>query len=139
MSSPSPPLPARYDTDGSRTALFTARRGEDGSATCTLHVMPHAPVRPVFLTDKQREGVVKAFPDMTKEELAEYHELHVRVGKAVCAAEGIRLVLANHCEFAGRSIDPSLGSCGGNWRSSRPCFGRAEPAAAGRSRVVHRA
>jgi hypothetical protein len=35
----------------------------------TVHVLPHASVRPVFVTDKQRAGNVKAFVDMEDSEL----------------------------------------------------------------------
>lgn len=44
---------------------------------CTIHRLPHARVRPVYVTDKQREGQVKAFPALTDDELREYHQTTV--------------------------------------------------------------
>ena len=48
-----------WSSDGVPSELF--RRKTEVGGRVTLHRLPHASVRPVFLTDKQREGDVRAF------------------------------------------------------------------------------
>jgi len=69
-------------------------RDVDGGIT--LHQLPHGDVRPVYLTDKQRSGHVKAFESLTDEELSAYHELNVRVVNRVLDAHPVDLVHTNH-------------------------------------------
>lgn len=57
-----------WDASGAPTPLFGT---PGGVGTVTLHRLPHADIRPVYVTDKQREGNVKAYPDLTDEELRE--------------------------------------------------------------------
>lgn len=40
------------------------------AGTCVLHQLPHEPVRPVYVTDKQRRGNVKPFVSLSMESLA---------------------------------------------------------------------
>lgn len=81
------------------TAELTTEKKEDDSPSVTVHVLPHASVRPVFITDKARKGNVKAFKDMTDEELAEYHELGVRVVGAVLDANPVDIFFTNHVVY----------------------------------------
>jgi len=82
----------RWDERGQPHELFA----RDAKGDCTLHQLPHGPVRPVYLTDKQREGNVKAFVDLTDRELEEYHALYVRAVRAVVARHPVDLIHANH-------------------------------------------
>ena len=61
----------RWDGRGGCEELFSGRE-IDASGSCTIHVLPHGEVRPVFVTDKQRVGNVKAFTDMSDAELEAY-------------------------------------------------------------------
>lgn len=81
-----------WDADGTARELFV-RKAE---GACTVHRLPHAGVRPVYLTDKQREGDVKAFVALTDEELRAYHELTTAVVRAVLARFPVDLLQANH-------------------------------------------
>lgn len=83
-----------WDADGAPHEIFDRAGSEDGS--CTIHQMPHASVRPVYLTDKQRDGCVKSFLELSDAELDEYHELTVRVVRAGVAAYPIDVMHANH-------------------------------------------
>ncbi len=62
----------------------------------TLHQLPHASVRPVYVTDKQRPGNVKAFPDLTDAELADVRELAGAMLRAVLTAYPVDILHANH-------------------------------------------
>jgi len=84
-----------WHRDGTARELF--RR--EGAHTCVLHQLPDGPVRPVYLTDKQREGVVKAFTSMSDEELLEYHALNVDALKAVLDHNPVDILHANHLVY----------------------------------------
>jgi len=88
--------PARaflWEEDGSCRELFH-REGKRGF---TLHVLPHHPaVRPVYVTDKQRSGPVKAFTDLSEEELWGYLEFTARVLGAALEAFPVDILQANH-------------------------------------------
>ncbi|MHC4550838.1 MAG: glycosyltransferase family 4 protein [Planctomycetota bacterium] len=81
-----------WDAAGRSRELF-AREAE---GVCVVHRLPHGPVRPVYLTDKQRHGDVKAFPDLTDDELATYHALAVDVVRAVLQSHPVDILHANH-------------------------------------------
>ena len=66
------------------------------SGSCTLHQLPHASVRPVYLTDKQRPGNVKAFETLTDAELEDYHESTLSAVSAVLARFPVDILHANH-------------------------------------------
>jgi glycosyltransferase involved in cell wall biosynthesis len=82
-----------WDADGNPTALF-GEPGGDGSVT--LHRLPHAAVRPVYVTDKQREGNVKAFTDLTDEELGQVREVAGRALAGVLTQFPVDVLHANH-------------------------------------------
>ena len=66
---------------------------------CVVHCLPHASVRPVFLTDKQRSGNVKAFVDLTDDELREVHDVNVAAVRAVLRAHPLDVLHANHLVY----------------------------------------
>jgi glycosyltransferase involved in cell wall biosynthesis len=82
-----------WDEVGGARELFARDPGE---GTCVVHQLPHAPVRPVYLTDKQRAGDVKAFVDLTDTELEAYHALNVAVVRAIVRCHPVDLMHANH-------------------------------------------
>ena len=85
----------RWDGQGRCEALFADREVEM-SGSCTIHVLPHGDVRPVFVTDKQREGNVKAFSEMTDAEIEAYRVLAVKALGAVLRQHPVDLLHANH-------------------------------------------
>ena len=84
-----------WHEDGTARELF--RR--DVGHTCVLHQLPDGPVRPVYLTDKQRDGVVKAFTAMSDDELLQYHALNVASLNAVLAHNPVDILHANHLVY----------------------------------------
>ncbi|MHC4973785.1 MAG: glycosyltransferase family 4 protein [Planctomycetota bacterium] len=82
-----------WDEVGGARELFERDPGE---GVCVVHQLPHAPVRPVYLTDKQRAGDVKAFVDLTDKELEAYHALNVAVVRAIVRRHPVDLLHANH-------------------------------------------
>ena len=85
-----------WDAAGRGRPLFD---GADRSGTFVVHQLPHADVRPVFLTDKQREGDVRAFSALTDEQLRAYHELNVAVVRAVLRRHPVDILHANHLVY----------------------------------------
>jgi glycosyltransferase involved in cell wall biosynthesis len=83
----------KWDVDGKASTLF-ARKKDD--SVCILHQIPHAQIRPVYLTDKQREGNVKSFTALSEDELNEYHDLNVRVLRTVLSRSQLDILHANH-------------------------------------------
>ena len=59
----------RWDNDGQSKILFKKKGNNNG--TCIMHQLPIPPVNAVYITDTQRPGYVKAFHDLTDEELME--------------------------------------------------------------------
>ena len=85
-----------WDVTGASTRLFQ-RAATDPADGFVLHRLPHHPtVRPVFVTDKQRAGPVKAFTAMTDTELTDYRALATRAVGAVLDAWPPDFVHANH-------------------------------------------
>ncbi|MCB9413479.1 MAG: glycosyltransferase family 4 protein [Actinobacteria bacterium] len=82
-----------WDVDGTPTILFGIP-GQPG--TVTLHQLPHADIRPVYVTDKQRPGNVKAFPELTDEELLAVRELAASAVEAVLRDYPVDVLHANH-------------------------------------------
>lgn len=82
-----------WDAVGGARELFARDTGE---GACIVHRLPHAPVRPVYLTDKQRAGDVKAFTDLSDTELEAYHALNVAVVRAILRRHPVDLLHANH-------------------------------------------
>ena len=81
-----------WNTAGEGEERFT----RDVPSGYTVHQLPHGLVRPVYLTDKLRDGVVKAFTQLTDGELAAYHELNVTVVRAIVATVKPDILMANH-------------------------------------------
>ena len=88
-----------YDRSGAATELFSRQPEDPQTAPVSVHQLPRVSVYPVFLTDKQREGVVKSFPELTEAELAEYHAAMVATVKAVLAAEKPDILHCNHLVY----------------------------------------
>ncbi|MDQ1246376.1 MAG: hypothetical protein QG597_744 [Actinomycetota bacterium] len=82
-----------WDASGAPTPLFGT---PGGVGTVTLHRLPHADIRPVYVTDKQREGNVKAYPDLTDEELHEVREVAHGAVRGVLRAYPVDVLHANH-------------------------------------------
>ena len=85
----------RWHVDGSSDTLFSDRDSNQGGR-CTAHILPHGPVRPVFVLDKQRPGNVKAFVDLTDSELEQYRALNVHVVDSILRAHPVDVLHANH-------------------------------------------
>jgi glycosyltransferase involved in cell wall biosynthesis len=83
----------RWLPTGGFEELF-ARENIEGS--CILHQLPHGNVRPVFLTDKQRQGNVKAFTALSDRELREYHEQNENLLHPILSEYRLDVLHANH-------------------------------------------
>ena len=83
-----------YDAHGDRRLLFS-RSGEQ-PGTVTIHCLPRTPVYPVYVADKQREGRVKRFVDLSDDELQTYHRVMRQCVRAVLDQERPTVVHANH-------------------------------------------
>ncbi len=92
----------RYDTDGTAETVFANTPADSGSAArplCYLHEMPNASVLPVYVTDKQRDGVVKSFTNLTDEELNEYHQVSATALKAILTSYELDILHCNHVTY----------------------------------------
>ena len=82
-----------WDERGEKKLLF---QGEEPRGF-TIHVLPHHPeVRPVYVTDKQRPGPVKAFHELDGRELEDYLLFSARVLEAALRAFPVEVLQANH-------------------------------------------
>ncbi len=78
---------------GERRLLFR-REANQGF---TLHVLPHHPkIRPVYVTDKQRPGPVKAFHELEDREIRDYLDFTARALQAALAPFPVDILQANH-------------------------------------------
>jgi len=84
---------ARWGADGSCEVLFR-RDGVDGGFA--IHCLPEAEVRPVYVTDKQRSGNVKAFVELSDAELEQYRRVGVAAVSAILRAHPVDVLHANH-------------------------------------------
>ena len=66
---------------------------------CFLHQLPHGNVRPVYLTDKQREGNVKSFISLSDDELEEYHQLNEKLLTKILSKYKFYVLHANHLVY----------------------------------------
>ncbi len=82
-----------WDASGKNRRLFSRDAGDEG---VTLHQLANGAVRPVYVTDKQRAGNVKAFESLTDDELSAYHAESVRLVDLVLREHPVELVHANH-------------------------------------------
>ena len=87
-----------WSLEGSAHELFSRER-EPEHGPCVLHQLPHGPVRPEYLTDKQREGRVKSFIHLSDEELAVYHRHNERVLRAILERHPLDVLHANHVVY----------------------------------------
>lgn len=85
-----------WSLDGKTNLLFSR---EPDKAPCVLHQLSHGPVRPVYLTDKQREGNVKAFVQLSDEELALYHHQNELVLRVILEQQTLDVLHANHVVY----------------------------------------
>ena len=65
----------------------------------TVHVLPHAQIRPVYVCDKQRTGDVRMFIDLDDAQLNDYHLVCTTAVKAVLQAHPMQVVHANHLVY----------------------------------------
>jgi len=70
-----------------------------GTGCCCLHQLPHGNVRPVYLTDKQREGNVKAFAALSDREIQEYHEQNEKLLRLILLKYRLDVLHANHLVY----------------------------------------
>lgn len=89
----------RYDSKGVAETLFDNRQGDSDKALCYLHEMPDASVLPVYVTDKQRDGVVKSFTNLTDAELDEYHNVSATALKAILTDHPLDILHCNHVTY----------------------------------------
>lgn len=85
-----------WQKDGEKTTLF---RHANKQPACFLHQLPHGVVRPVYLTDKQREGNVKSFVALTDEELAAFHQLNETLLGRILTRCKLDVLHANHLVY----------------------------------------
>ncbi len=90
-----PFISAAYEwrTNGRRESLFSREVHRPGAV---LHRLPHGKIRPVYLTDKQRDGNVKCFNALSDEELRNYHQLNVQTLQAILSEIRPDILHANH-------------------------------------------
>lgn len=82
-----------------RDQLDLPARETKGGGSVTVHVLPHGPIRPVYVCDKQRKGDVRMFVDLTDAQLDEYHRVCVAGVEAVLDRIPIQVVHANHLVY----------------------------------------
>jgi len=86
-----------YDKDGTPTELFS--RENKLPAPMSLHQIPRTSVYPVYITDKQRSGTVKAFHEMSDAEIDEYHQAMVKSVTRALSDEKPDVLHANHLVY----------------------------------------
>ena len=98
----------RYDGQGNAQTLFSNQDSANNNVTsidgvvqplCYLHELPNASVQPVYVTDKQREGVVKSFSNLTDEELQEYEDISSTALKAILTNYPLDILHCNHVTY----------------------------------------
>jgi glycosyltransferase involved in cell wall biosynthesis len=72
---------------------------QNRTSACFLHQLPHGNVRPVYNTDKQREGNVKLFTSLSDDELEEYHKLNERLLAKILSRYKFDVLHANHLVY----------------------------------------
>ena len=88
-----------YTTEGEPSLIF--RREVEGPGSVVLHQLPEISVFPVFVKDKQREGNVKSFPEMTEAELQEYHAAMAAVVERALVDDRCEMLHVNHLVYQG--------------------------------------
>jgi len=87
----------QWDHAGQQKVLFEKDGNNNG--VCILHQLPIPPVNAVYITDTQRPGYVKAFHDLTDEELKEYHRFVVNSLQSVLKANRVDILHNNHLVY----------------------------------------
>jgi glycosyltransferase involved in cell wall biosynthesis len=82
-----------YGRDGQQTPLFDRASGE---GKVSFHRLPYVGVYPVYVTDKQRAGVVKSFCHLSEDERRSYHQAMALVLRRVLEQEGPDILHCNH-------------------------------------------
>ena len=85
-----------WDRAGGCRLLFERQRV---TPACVLHQLPNGDVRPVYLTDKQREGNVKSFVALSDAELEAYHQLNELLLAAILSEHRLDVLHANHLVY----------------------------------------
>lgn len=85
-----------WKSDGTVETLFAH---EQKKPACYVHQLPHGKVRPVYLTDKQREGHVKSFVALSNSELEAYHQLNERLLTKILSGYHLDVLHANHVVY----------------------------------------
>ena len=81
----------QWDSQG-RTQTSQLREGTQ----CVMHYIPYGNVYPVYLTDKQRQGNVKSFSELSDQELDNFIALNEHLLDLIIALEKPDVVYANH-------------------------------------------
>ena len=87
----------QWDHDGQSKLLFN--KGGSKHGICIMHQLPIPPVNAVYVTDTQRPGYVKAFHDLTDEELKEYHCFVVNSLRYVLKTHPVDILHNNHLVY----------------------------------------
>ena len=75
------------------------RSKEPNGASCYLHQLPKGDIYPVYLTDKQREGNVRSFINMTDDELHNFKSLNARVLRSIIENNSLDILHCNHVVY----------------------------------------
>ncbi len=91
----------RYSGSGEAERLFDYSKEPAGNndTLCYLHEMPLGSVTPVYVTDKQREGVVKSFSNLTDEELQEYDDVSCSALRRILNDYPLDILHCNHVTY----------------------------------------
>lgn len=84
-----------WDSAGASQELFVRTL----DSTCVVHQLPHAEIRPVYLTDQSREGRVKPFTALSDAELDDFHSFSLATLKAALDAFPVDVLHANHLVY----------------------------------------
>jgi glycosyltransferase involved in cell wall biosynthesis len=84
----------QWDDEGASKVLFEKEIQNNG--ICILHQLPLPPINAVYITDTQRPGNVKAFSELTNEELQEYHSFVAKSLYNVLKVFPVEILMANH-------------------------------------------
>lgn len=87
----------QWDEVGQNKILF--EKDGNNKGVCIIHQLPLPPVNAVYITDTQRPGNVKAFSELTDEELKEYHCFVVNSLRSVLKAHPIDILHNNHVVY----------------------------------------
>jgi len=85
-----------WKANGAVETLFIHKQK---TLVCVLHQLPHGNVRPVYLTDKQREGNVKSFIALSDSELKEYHSLNENLLTRILSSYRTDVLHTNHLVY----------------------------------------